>query len=366
MEEAVCMKCEVKAPRPSVYELSALIAVAYLLSVLLGKLGLFIGAPDISGNISVIAAVTIGLFAGTSSCISVAGGLLLSSASQITTRRTVSFAVGRVLSYAIFGGLIGALGKIFVPSSTLTSILIILASLYMLYAGLDLLQMLPKFLKRRGVSAGLITPPSRMSPFFLGAGTFFIPCGFTQSLQLYALTTGSPISSALILGGFALGTIPALFALGFAAAKAKGSTRHIFFHFAGVVVIILGVMNMNNGLTLMGASPKILIARAFQDSTISTDPNVRLIGSEQVIAMSLGTSPAYSPSDHYTVKAGIPVRMEISGKGEGCRSVFTIPQEHISLPLTEDLNTVTFTPEKKGTLIFSCSMGMYPGIIEVI
>jgi plastocyanin domain-containing protein len=82
--------------------------------------------------------------------------------------------------------------------------------------------------------------------------------------------------------------------------------------------------------------------------------------------MSLGINPAYLPSDHYTVKAGIPVKMVINGVGTGCRSVFTIPKEKISIPLNQEVNTVSFTPEKKGRLTFRCSMGMYSGTINVI
>lgn len=357
------MQCEVRAPRPSVYELVALIATAYLLSVLLGKLGLYVGTPDVAGNISVIAAIAIGLFAGTSACISVAGGLLLSSAKELTTRRTAAFALGRVLSYTALGGIIGALGQVFVLSPMVTSGLIILASVYMLYSGLNLLQIIPARFEWSGSFSPKYKLPS--SPFFLGAATFFIPCGFTQSLQLYALTTGSVVSSALILGGFALGTVPALFVLGLAVSKAKGNLKHLFFHFAGVVVMLLGLVNLNNGLTLAGYSPQIALASAFRQ-TNGVDPHVRFENGEQVIRMTIAASPAYSPSSHFTVKSGIPVRLVITGRGTGCREIFSIPGEQLAIPLTEDVNEISFTPDKKGTLVFSCSMGMYPGTISVI
>ena len=46
-----------------------------------------------------------------------------------------------------------------------------------------------------------------------GAATFFLPCGFTQAVQLYALSTGSPVSAGLTMAVFAVGTSPGLLAL---------------------------------------------------------------------------------------------------------------------------------------------------------
>src|SRR5665811_1525078 len=46
-----------------------------------------------------------------------------------------------------------------------------------------------------------------------GAATFFLPCGFTQAVQLYAFSTGSPGTAGAIMATFVIGTAPALSAV---------------------------------------------------------------------------------------------------------------------------------------------------------
>jgi hypothetical protein len=222
---------------------------------------------------------------------------------------------------------------------------------------------MPKFMSHGALGAE--KHGGYLAPFVLVGATFFLPCGFTQSLQIYALTTGSALTSGLILASFALGTAPMLLALGAASTSLKGKAGYWFFRFSGALVITLGLLNMKSGLLLSGLSlPTISFSAPV--ALAGDDPNVKFNGTEQVIAMRITANPPYSPSDHYTVKAGIPVKMVISGKGTGCRTIFTIPKQNISIPLNKDVNTLTFTPEKKGRLTFSCSMGMYSGTIDVI
>ncbi|MDR2416217.1 MAG: sulfite exporter TauE/SafE family protein [Candidatus Peribacteria bacterium] len=38
--------------------------------------------------------------------------------------------------------------------------------------------------------------------------TFFVPCGFTFAMQLYAMQTGSFLSGGVVMLLFAVGTLP--------------------------------------------------------------------------------------------------------------------------------------------------------------
>lgn len=91
------------------------------------------------------------------------------------------------------------------------------------------------------------------TPLIIGFGTFFLPCGFTQSMQVVALSSGSFISGALIMFAFALGTFPMLALLSFGSASFAQS-RHapLFFKSAGVVVIGLGLFALLAGLAGLG------------------------------------------------------------------------------------------------------------------
>ncbi len=366
-----------KSERPSFGRLIGLFALVFAVGWLFSKIGLFRQSSQVAASIGFLTAVAIGLVAGTSSCLAVAGGLLLSTAAKYRERYgdaasiaritpVVLFVTGRVLSYGILGGVIGFVGTSLAPSPLVTGALTLVAAVYMLIMGLDMLHVapaslkrllprMPKFLSRRIMDAEGKEHPAM--PFLLGAATFFLPCGFTQSLQLYALTTGSFIASALTLAGFAIGTAPALLALGWASISLKGKAGKLFFQFSGAVVVVLGIWNIQNGLTIVGY-PLSFPASA-NDGGMTVDGNTQV--------MNMIVDGGYQPSQ-FTIKAGMPTRWEVDGtKAAGCTSVLVSRQLGIEKLLAAGPNTIAFTaPQQPGTYQFSCSMGMYRGQITII
>jgi sulfite exporter TauE/SafE len=87
----------------------------------------------------------------------------------------------------------------------------------------------------------------------IGGATFFLPCGFTQSMQVYAVSTGSLVTGALTMFFFALGTLPVLALLSFTsfAIRARGQ-QGVFFKSVGLLVILFAVFNVANGLAAIG------------------------------------------------------------------------------------------------------------------
>lgn len=356
---------------------------------MLGALGVSRRFENFGANVGFAGAIVIGLFAGSSSCMAVSGGLLLSSIKKFQERYGANvslmrrmqpvflFALGRLVSYGVLGGMIGVIGKTFAPAPIVTAAITILAALYMIVMGLDMLGLAPRWLKislprmPKMFGHGVFSAEenrqtfSWVAPVLLGAATFFIPCGFTQALQIYALTTGSFFGGAVALGGFALGTLPALVALGFASSSLKGKWGAMFLRFAGALVVVFGLWNIQNGLTIAGY-PLALPTFFATSVAVAQDPNVTFDGRRQIIKMKLGADPFYSPSDSYTVQAGVPVRMEIQGIGTGCRSIFQIPKFGVSVALAKPLNVVEFTPSSTGQAVFSCSMGMFRGTLNVV
>lgn len=373
--------------RPSFWTLIGLFAFVLLLGSLLSKLGLGGGQVDVGGSMTLAAALVLGLVAGSSSCLAVSGGLLLSSAAKFRERYgnasigkrmkpVFLFVAGRTISYGIFGGVIGALGQAFTPSPLVTGGLMLLAAAYMLIMGLDMLKIAPPWLK-----GFLPRMPKRLShaimdkekkehpaaPFLLGAGTFFLPCGFTQSLQLYALTTGSFLTSGLLLGAFALGTAPALLALGWASSSLKGKFGTFFFRFSGALVIVLGLWNIQNGLTVAGYPISLPWPGSGTVAVAGEERPAAVLGEKQVIKMAVGGDRAPYAPDTFTVKAGVPVRWEITGVDvRGCISYLQATKLGVGLQLRKGPNVVEFTPKKPGRYTFSCSMGMFRGTINVI
>ncbi len=209
-----------------------------------------------------------------------------------------------------------------------------------------------------------------VAPIALGAATFFLPCGFTQALQLYALSTGSATTGALVLFAFALGTAPALFALGWASGSFTGKFGTFFFRFSGALVVVLGLWNMSNGFALAGYP--ISIAALLPDRSASAEVRAAMSssavtydGREQIVRMSV-TASGYSPN-RFTIRAGVPTRLLIDGTNAGgCALVFTIPRLGIQRYLQRGINDIAFTPTTPGSIPFSCSMGMYRGEMRVV
>lgn len=200
----------------------------------------------------------------------------------------------------------------------------------------------------------------------MGATTFFLPCGFTQAMQLFAMSTGSPLTGALTMGVFALGTAPGLLGVGGLTSVVKGGAARLFFKTAGVVVIMLALFNVSNGLNLLGV-PQVLGAFTTNASSGNAveDPNVKLVNGVQEVRMTQDSS-GYSPNK-FTIKKGIPVKWIVTSKDVyTCASSIVSQQLGIRKGLALGENIFEFTPTETGTVRFSCSMGMYTGSFNVV
>jgi len=211
----------------------------------------------IGGQTTPITSFIIGLIASVSSCLAIVGGLVLSlsakiSQDNVSDKKTFTlFHTGRIVSFAVLGGVLGTVGGAIGINFTLTAILGILASVVMLLLGLNLIGVFSK--NKISLPSGLFNffrkiEHKTLTPLILGFATFFLPCGFTQSMQVVALSSGSFISGLLIMLAFALGTLPMLLLLSFGSASfAHSKYSPLFFKSAGVVVIGLGLFSLLAG-----------------------------------------------------------------------------------------------------------------------
>jgi len=216
----------------------------------------------IGGQITPVTSFVIGLIASVSSCLAIVGGLVLSLSAKISednvrdTKTFTLFHAGRLVSFAVLGGVLGAIGSAVGINFTLTAILGILASLVMLLLGLNLVGVFAK--SKIALPSGLFNffrkiEHKTFTPLVVGFATFFLPCGFTQSMQVSALSSGSFMSGFLIMFAFALGTLPMLALLSFGSASfAHGKYAPLFFKSAGIVVIGLGLFALFSGMAGLG------------------------------------------------------------------------------------------------------------------
>lgn len=354
-------------------------ALVLLLAVYLvfKQFGLLTVSPGIESSGGLLTIFAIGLIASVSSCTAVVIGLLAAVSStkakeqahlarKERLRPHLHFNIGRLFGFAIFGALVGLAGSAFQLSGTLNGLFVVAIALVMVTLGLHLLGIMPPHLAR-------LSPPKWLAhrihalqeskhpavPFVLGALTFFLPCGFTQSMQLYALSLGDPLAGALVMVVFALGTTPALFGVGFLTSVSKGPTLAWVTRVAGAVVIVMGVSNIQSGAALLGINLDIR-------PTSAAVPGLSLLqDGRQYIQMEVSENLTYEPSVLEVIE-GVPVEWQIYGsKFMGCADTLIQRDFAIRTRLEPGMNTVRFTPTKAGKFMFSCSMGMIRGTLIV-
>lgn len=216
----------------------------------------------IGGQTTPVTSFIIGLIASVSSCLAIVGGLVLSLSAKVSqdnvsdTKTFFLFHTGRLVSFAILGGVLGVVGSAIGINFTFTAILGLLASIVMLLLGLNLVGVFEK--NKISLPSGIFNffrkiEHKTLTPLIIGFGTFFLPCGFTQSMQVAALGSGGFMSGLLIMFAFSLGTLPMLAFLSFGSASfAHGKHAPLFFKSAGVVVIGLGLFALLAGLAGLG------------------------------------------------------------------------------------------------------------------
>lgn len=366
-------------------ELGAVAMILFVLYLSLKMFGFFGFDTQVGSAPGIIGVLIIGLTAGISTCMALIGGLVLGISARHAEKHPEAtaaqrfrphmfFNAGRLISYVLFGGLIGLLGSVLQLSNTILGFLTLILSGVMLFMGLKLIGIfprlenssitLPKSISKLFGLHNEVKEYSHRGSFLVGALTFFVPCGFTQAMQLYAVSTGSFVQGAMIMGIFALGTMPGLLGIGGLTSVIKGAFARYFFRFAGVLVLVFTYFNFTSGMT-------VVQGMFSGDSGIQTAVTNIERGEQQnkpekqVIEMTQSMG-GYSPRQ-FTVKKGVPVVWKINSTSQfTCASYVGIPAYRIGKRLEPGENIIEFTPSEVGKVRFSCSMGMYSGIFNVV
>jgi len=359
-----------------------------LLFLVLNKLGVS-SFVNVDSQSSLPLFFVFGLLAGVSSCAALVGGMVLSLSKQWNeaySNQTSSlgkasphllFNIGRIISFGIFGGILGFLGKSMGISFAFTSFLVLAVSVLMFLMGMQMIGIkyfqrfqltTPKFVTR--YIANERNFQGRYMPFLMGALTFLLPCGFTITTQGLALLSGSAIRGSLIMLAFVLGTTPVLLGIGFSSIKFSQNPHWAsrFTKVAGILVLFFALFNLNSQLNVLGISSlSDLKLKSNQTKASSQDGLPPIVGGKQVIKMNASAS-GYVPNN-FKVRVGIPVRWEISDTGtSGCtNAVISKGLFEGQIALTPgQVSIKEFTPGKPGKYKFSCWMGMISGVIEVV
>lgn len=308
-----------------------------------------------------------GLLAGFSTCTALLGGIILSLKNKTPI---ILFNIGRIISYPIMGAILGLLGTKLQFSPTFSAILVITVSILMIWISLPMIGIkglpilsipMPKFLHTYINSNEKIK--NRYLPFFIGAATFLLPCGFTLTTEGLALISSSPLRGSLIMLFFALGTLIPLLILGFTSIKFKRSAN--FSIVAGGLILLFALFNINSQLNVLGLPSLTNINNSNQKSQDNDLPPI--IDGKQVIKMN-ASSAGYVPN-YFKVRVNVPVKWEVTDTGtSGCTNAIISKDLFLGqISLTPGKTSIQeFTPKNVGKYKFSCWMGMVTGIIEVV
>ncbi len=342
-----------------------------------------------ASEINVGIAFLTGLVASVSTCLAVVGAVVIGFAEKYQTegkkffagavKPNLFFQIGRLLSFFILGGFLGLIGGKLNISGNFVSVFTIFISIILFWLGLNILGILPS-----AAAIGIRMPKKiikhwnrlkesqyRAAPFLLGGLSFFLPCGFTQSMQILALGSGGFWNGGLILLFFSLGTMPVLLGLGTATSWTKNKTAYnkkfsVFKKAAGILIIFFAIFTLNAGLATRGINANFTgwIKNTWQNTKgNSNSASVNEIGQDasvQIVRMSI-TDWGFKPNQ-IKIKSGVPVRFVITGEYvSGCTNKIIIPSLGISKNIARGENIIEFTPQNPGIIPFSCWMGMVRG-----
>lgn len=202
-----------------------------------------------------VSALILGLLGG-GHCLGMCGGLMgaltLAIPAEQRARRfrlLLAYNLGRVLSYASAGVLIGLAGWA-MTNSPAAMLLRVIAALLLIAMGLYLAGWWSGLTRVEGLGSHLwrhLQPiASRLMPvttlpraLLLGAIWGWLPCGLVYSTLLWAASQGSALDSGLLMLAFGLGTWPVLLATGMAAERLTTLLRKRGVRIAGGLLVIL-------------------------------------------------------------------------------------------------------------------------------
>lgn len=351
-----------------------IIFVLYRMLKYFGFTNFFYVFPEAKENMSYGMLFIIGLLTSIH-CIAMCGGINLSQCIQPITkteskkhrwaalRPSFLYNLGRVISYTVMGGIVGALGSVISFSEGAKGSVQIIAGLFMMIMGLNMLNVFPGLRKLnismpKAFSRKLYSKLGSNSPLFVGLINGLMPCGPLQAMQLYSLSTGSMFKGALAMFLFSLGTVPLMFGIGVLSSLLSKRFTHKLISIGAVLVVILGGGMLSSGLSLSGIMVPGSVS-ANNNSVVRIENGVQIVESK----LASGEYPVIE------VQAGMPVRWVITaekGSINGCNNRIFIPEYEKEVKFKLGENVIEFTPTEEGEFVYSCWMGMIRSSIKVI
>ena len=301
-------------------------------------------------------------------CVAMCGGIDLAQSAASAqrgvrpVRANLLYNLGRLCSYTLIGGGVGALGTALSVTNMAKAAIQIFAAAFMLLMALNLLggftwlRKLPLRLPE-GWNARLSARFAGKSSFAVGLANGLMPCGPLQTMQVCALSAGSWWRGAASMFCFCLGTIPLMLCVGLLSGRLNRRFAAPMRYASAALVLAMGVSALANGLALAGAGAPAAKPTG-EDGVAVVQDGVQYVRSE----LDYGGYPVI------TVQAGIPVEWTLHAEEDhvnSCNRELYIPKFDLSVTLVPGDNLIRFTPDSAGAIPYTCWMGMIRSTIYV-
>ena len=300
-------------------------------------------------------------------CIAMCGGLNLAQSMGTENihpvRGSLLYNLGRLTSYTLIGGVLGFIGEKAAITLRVRGLIGFGAGILMLMMGISMLTgfSVPRKFRIK-LPVGLIRKLNafkKYGPFAIGLVNGLMPCGPLQSMQLYAIASGSFLFGAASMFFFCLGTIPLVFLFGATAGILKTTWRQRVLQLGSAMLILIGLSTIQNNLALTGV-PLPWAGGGSGNAVITST----LDGGIQYVTTTLHAN-GY---DDIQVTAGIPVIWTIIVDDKslnGCNNEIFLPAFDQQVKLEVGITTILFTPDEPGVYPYTCWMGMLQNTITV-
>ncbi|MDP2924806.1 MAG: sulfite exporter TauE/SafE family protein [Nanoarchaeota archaeon] len=334
-----------------------------------------VALPQGGEKVGLVLLFLIGILTGFH-CVSMCGGFVVSYTAKNAMnghksyKQHLAYGGSKVISYTIVGGVFGLIGGIIAFSVGLRAGVAIFAGVFMIFYALGMFgfkffrkfQFNPKFLTKFTMKASANAKGPYKGPVVTGLlNGLFIACGPLQAMYIYAAGTGSFAGGATSLAVFGLGTLPIMIGFGTFATVISHKTTQKILKISAVIVLILGLIMLNRGLSMIGSPYSFSAVKSrLTGNSIVGGAGAVLTNGVQEVNMDVSGS-GYSPNS-FVIKKGVPVKWNVNVKQlTGCNQELVLNKYGIDKNLKQGLNVIEFTPDKEGTITFSCGMGMLKG-----
>lgn len=290
-------------------------------------------------------------------CMGMCGGIAVTQIqSEVTSQnitKSLIYNFSRILTYALIGGSIGAIGKGLSLSFQTRGIIFLAIGGFMLMMGGKNLGLI-KF-KMPVINLGFSKIGSKRSSVLTGVLNGFMPCGPLQTMQVIALSTMSFMGGFSMMLAYGLGTVPLMFLFANVGSLIGKKYHGQLVKASGILVIVMAMSVISQGVNALGLTVPLVESKSVGYAAI--------VDGVQVVNMDIN---GYYDIEDVKVKKDIPVRIVMNAtRLNGCIDTITIPEYNLGLGLVPGENIMEFTPTSAGNLRLTCWMSMVSTSLEV-